>query len=99
FMADNTNLDKSYLINWHDTDYYRLVKGISGVGTNLIDVAKKRDPIKHRLKATRDASGNFELFFDGKSEGTATDTELKTGNYLAVRGYEIGESTDNIKVY
>jgi len=54
----------------------------------------------YALKVTRDSSGNFELFVDGTSKGTATDTWLPTQNYIVLElGDDNASAMDNLKVY
>jgi len=36
----------------------------------------------HTIKVTRDASGNYELFVDGDSKGTGSDSYLPSANYV-----------------
>lgn len=54
---------------------YKLQKVSGGTQSNLITPGWTNDTNVHTWKHTRDSYGNFELFFDGTSQGTATDTE------------------------
>lgn len=67
---------------------------------NLISANKAVDTDWHTVKLTRDSDGNFELFWDGASVGTATDTTTTTFDKLRMReidGYEA--RFDNLGVY
>lgn len=59
-----------------------LIKYDSGGNpTTLITSAFGTWEADHVIKLTRDSSGNFELFLDGTSLGTATDNTITSFNY------------------
>ena len=71
-----------------------------GTSTDLIQSPWTEATGTYRLKVTRDSSGNFEMFVDGVSKGTATDTFLPTANYIALRVDDDNSSAmDNLEVY
>jgi len=49
-------------------------------GYVLIDQSWTIDIDWHTAKITRDANGIFEIFLDGVSKGTVTDTDITTTN-------------------
>jgi len=60
-----------------------LGKIVNGVGSGLLSFAI--DLGEHTIKITRDSDGNFEVFYDGVSKGTATDTNITTSNYINIK--------------
>jgi len=83
--------------------YQKLVKDDAGTVTAVIDTGTgviADDGTYHTYKYTRDSDGNWEMFQDGSSLGTATDTFLPTANKLRFRNWEDAEvDFDNLKVY
>lgn len=54
---------------------FKLVKIESGSSSHIIDSSWEDDQgIQHTVRYTRDSYGEFELFYDGASQGTGTDT-------------------------
>lgn len=58
----------------NDDANYRVFKNVGGTGTALIDSSWDNDTTTHRTAYERDAYGNHELFYDGVSKGTGSDT-------------------------
>jgi len=97
FMHDGTS--------GNDAQYHgaspdlRLVTG----ATVLINPTVAIDTNEHTVKVTRDSSGNFELFWDGVSQGTGTNTEVTTSTRMEVNcncdGSAAPSRIDNIKAY
>jgi len=56
--------------------HYRITKEVDGVTTAVITSTWTPDNAEHTTTITRDTDGNWELFLDGISKGTATDTWL-----------------------
>jgi len=71
----------------------------NGVGTPIINPGWVADAGAHTIKVTRDAAGNFELFFDGASVGTALDNTYTTSLYMFLRLYNSVDYIDNLEVY
>jgi len=65
--------------------YFWLEKIVNGTITGLLGPTVTADTNWHHLAVSRDESGNFEIFFDGVSQGTATDTSITTSKYLALK--------------
>jgi len=66
---------------WYDSGHatysVELYKRVAASQTSLIDNgAVISDTNEHYVEFTRDVKGNFELFVDGVSKGTATDTYM-----------------------
>lgn len=83
------------------TDLY-LTEWTANTPTNVIVGTWANDASAHVLKATRDGSGNFELFQDAVSKGTGTDTTTNTSTVLGFRNYGTSSgqcSWDTMKVY
>lgn len=59
-----------------------LKKIVGGSITDLIMFGV--DLGEHTIKITRDSSGNFEIFYDGASQGTTTDTDITSTNYFNI---------------
>lgn len=104
FMSDSNNIPNNSN-NWQlrttcagDFDLYKYV---SGSGTNVISSTWTANTAWHTIKATRDADGNWEIFFDGTSKGTAIDTWLPTINYLTISNHPVTNYehyVDNLEV-
>jgi len=77
-----------------------LCKIVNGEATSLITFAL--DSSVRIIKITRDSNGNFEIFRDGESQGTVTDTDITSSNYFNIK---FNKSTygnlylDNLEVY
>jgi len=88
-----------------DGSYGYLQKDDAGTTTTVIDSGGQiGDTNFHTLKATRDADANWEYFFDGVSQGTATDSFMPTKNSTRVQSRANDDVTsthhyDNLKVY
>jgi len=79
-------------------EWYQLVRTD---GTVLINSTWSCDTNWHTCKVTRDGAGNWELFLDGNSKGTATDTTYTDFNRVRCRGAYGGHyyRWDDMKVY
>jgi len=78
--------DNKVLLFVGDSQYeqFRLRKVDAGTGTDLLSPGWASDSAQHTSKVTRDADGNFEIFLDGSSKGTATDTFWPTENNTGI---------------
>ena len=79
-----------------DWDVY---KTIAGAGAVLIDTSASNDIAQHTTKLTRDSSGNFEIFLDGVSKGTATNTEITSFTEYHVIGGTDSCNFDDLKIW
>jgi predicted amidophosphoribosyltransferase len=72
----------------------RLVRrsGATTTDFNLISTTWTPDTVAHTGKITRNAAGLFEIFLDGASKGTATDTTHTTSSYVGL--HFVGSSAD-----
>lgn len=61
----------------HDGSYYLTLRD-NGTATNLISSTWADDLNQHTITSTRDEDSNFELFLDGTSQGTTTDSTYTT---------------------
>jgi len=66
-------------------DDFQLRKTVGGSESVIINSLWTVDLNWHEIKVTRDTSGNFELFLDGVSKGTVTDTDVTTSSYIKYR--------------
>lgn len=95
--TDNSN---TLRVSIESDDDYMLVKIDGGTTTILVSSTWDGDTTQHTTKVTRDANGNFELFYDGVSQGTATDTFLPSTRDLSFLNNADSEvDIDNLKVY
>jgi len=82
---------------------YKLIKVVGGSETEIIAYSADPDTNWHTIKLTRDANGNYELFVDGKSVGTGSDTWIPTKNEFRIRAYSCANNRNAeiawIKVY
>jgi len=83
------------------TSHLELVKNIGAGEVIMIATDRAIDTNTHTIKVTRDAVGNFELFFDGASKGTATDNNVTTCALIRIESQWFGQPFyhDDIKVY
>jgi hypothetical protein len=84
--------------------FYKLRKKVTGTESDIISSTLTPNTIEHTCKLTRDASGNFELFFDGVSKGTATNNEISSSSELHLAKVDTvvagsSKELDNLKVY
>lgn len=80
---------------------FRLLLRVNGNNDHaVIDGIWDNDTNPHTAKITRDASGNFELFYDGSSIGTGTDTTFTSTAGTGI-GMDVGPAMywDNLRVY
>lgn len=97
-LEDSSNWWKAFLRedSWQ---YAQLKKADAGTTTVVIDSTWAVDTNWHSRKATRDAYGNWELFFDGASQGTATDSFLPAAEVIHItNGTGADASYDNLEV-
>ena len=85
-----------------DGSAYRLEKRVGGTRSILIDSTWDGDDAWHEAKFTRDESGNLELFYDGVSKGTATNTAITSFDTLEVyysNGVQVDGYFDDLEVF
>ena len=76
-----------------------LMKYQGGAATYLIESTWSEATGTYTFKVTRDSSGNFEIFVNGVSKGTATDSFLPTQNYLQLKvDGDNASAMDNLEV-
>ena len=83
------------------TESMRISKFVSDTETSLLQTNLSLGNGWHTYKIIRDADGNFEMFLDGTSEGTVTDTTFTTSNNMRLKEiYNVAETInfDNLKV-
>jgi len=81
------------------TNVVGLEKYVSGSRTGLISWDRDTT-VMHTIKVTRDANGNWEIFDDGVSKGTTTDTSITSSNEIRIIAENSGPThIDNLKVY
>jgi len=78
-----------------------LRKYSAGEAIDLLNISITPDTNQHVYKVARDNSGNFELFMDGESKGTVSDTEFYTSKYLQFMSAGVDEDSyfDDLKIY
>ncbi|MDI6903815.1 MAG: hypothetical protein QMC77_08800 [Methanocellales archaeon] len=86
------------------TDVVRLWKIVAGTATVLISTAMGLVAgVYETHKITRDSSGNYEIFIDGVSKGTATDVAITSSNKFQFSNPKTSTPSacriDNVKVY
>jgi len=89
------------LYNRIDKIGFDFQKCISGSTTTLIDNdVLGLDSTWENMAVTRDINGNFEIFLEGTSRGTVTDTDLTESNNLYLGCISLNDTYfDNLKVY
>ena len=81
FISDNEGISAGgYKIKIDSGENITLER--SGVGVLISATATPVPGQYHKYEVTRSASGEFELFFDGVSQGTATDNIIKESAFM-----------------
>jgi len=99
-FIDTDNFYSAYISGFDD--YVRFDKFVTGSITHLIAGSITRNTNWHEVKITRDADGNFELFYDGTSKGTTTDTSHSSGDLVIGQLREENDEdvyVDDLEVY
>jgi len=99
-FIDTDNFYSAYISGFDN--YVRFDKFVTGSITHLIAGSITRDTDWHEVKITRDADGNFELFYDGTSKGTTTDTSHSSGDLVIGQLREVNDEdvyVDDLEVY
>jgi len=67
----------------------------------VIDNGWTPDANPHTVKLTRNSANSFELFLDGVSKGTGTNSDFTTSSYMGVRyrNDSVANRFDNLEVY
>jgi len=66
---------------------------------HIISTTWANDLFDHTFEVTKDGAGNFELFIDGVSKGTAHDTEFSSSSYMSFWEHNyVGIDIDNFRV-
>jgi hypothetical protein len=92
--------DNGYIIEIRDGSRYALVLRQNGFSSEIINGSWDNDTNQHTARVTRDNNGNWQLFYDGKSVGKATDNTFTTTNGTGI-GMDSGSSIyfDNFRVF
>ena len=95
--------DNYYLMDMNATGALRLVRSTTDLGgAAIISTTWTADTGWHTMKITRDINGNFEIFLDGVSKGTVTNTLITTSNNIELGHYTVttiqNAAFDNLKV-
>lgn len=94
FISDGYTLlninNKVYInIRWTDGGSdYRLVKDDSGTISDLISPGWTPDTNTHTSEFSRSSFGDYELFLDGVSQGTTTDTFDLNGQHCSIHYFD-----------
>jgi len=78
----------------------KFCKSVSLSETVLIDASI--NPVEgawYDINVTRSKTGSWELFVNGASKGTASDTTYTTATHVVLRGYHATASIDNIIIF
>ncbi|RKZ28852.1 hypothetical protein DRQ36_09820, partial [bacterium] len=67
------------------SEAFTLYRWDNGSATAIIDATVTHDTNWHTMKVTRDAAGNFEIFYDGISKGTVTDATYSACTHIHFR--------------
>jgi len=76
FLLEDADNRVEVLVGHGGTHRLRYQDG--GATTDLVNGSKPDDTNRHTTRVERDRDGNWELFLDGSSQGTATDAFLPT---------------------
>ena len=98
FIIDYTIPDTYYFIGISAFDKYSMYKVFTGSYYELIS-DDYFGAGTYRMSVSRDSSGNFEIFIDGVSRGTTTDTDIVRSDYLRLRSEDVGVEFDDLVVY
>jgi len=78
-------------------DTYKLKKIKDGAETDLISLSWGGLTGWHTHEIVRDENGNFEIFLDGASKGTATDEDITSSNEIRLSGKD--DATGAVTLY
>lgn len=87
-----------YYWRWDNSDGYMIYDEVDGA--DVISVTHAEDTATHAVKITRASGGDWELFFDGASDGTATDATTTSIDEIRINNIEdIEVHEDDLKIY
>jgi len=87
-----------YGLQWVYDDTFRLYDDVDNA--NVISATHAEDTDWHTGKVTRDSDGNWEIFWEGASDGTGTDTTTTSIDEIWIENDEdIEVHYDNFKVH
>lgn len=98
-FIDADNLYDIELSSRSAESWVKFRKCVAGSWTDLISGTWTIDTDWHTITLMRDAAGNFELFFDGVSQGTCTDTSHTSTSVIKLQTEGDPSDFDDIKVY
>jgi len=87
-----------YTIARADGTNYKLYKKVSGSNFKIISATWPNDTSWHTHELTRSSYGEYELFFEATSKGTATDTFLPDVNQFRFYTVNIGADFDSLVI-
>ncbi len=81
YLLFGSDYQNGYTVTfYHVSNEMYIGKLVDGVFSSILVINDYPfDTESHRVKVTRNESGGFELFFDGVSKGTVTDTTFTSG--------------------
>lgn len=96
---NNKNLNNGYFIWWdEDGSQYNINSDEEGSTSNIIGSSWTVNTNTHVTKVTRNSYGHLELFLDGTSQGTSTDTKWSNFQYMALTNEMERVDYDNLEV-
>lgn len=97
--ANDGTPDNGYIIQTRTEGNYELRVRSGGFSTDLIRSSWGVDTVTHTEEVNRDSYADLELFLDGASQGTATDTTYSSARHLGIYSrYGNGWTYDNLVV-
>jgi len=93
--------DNNYMAYGYWSDSIKLINKVGGSVTYPIDMTYTSDTAWHKIKVRRDGYGNYEIWLDDVSKGTATSTDITTSNYIQFYNWHFSgrqQRYDNISV-
>ena len=113
-FSGNTGVDNLYFMHVDDNNAYYIqfaayggygdfYKVVGGADTKILECSLVVDTDEHIVKVTRNSSGNFEVFQDDVSKGTAIDNDITSSNHFR-QSFEDYKQTfdyylDDLKIY
>lgn len=87
-----------YGVTFSNIETISVVESVNGTPTDLISSTAQPLQTKVTVRVTRDFKGEFTLYLDGVSIGTATDITVVSNN-LVVCDFDAGDKISNIKFW
>jgi len=92
--------DEKWMITLWSGGQAMLRKRQSGTTTRVIEGTWPADGVAHSMTVERDGAGNWEFYFDGASQGTATDSYMPASQRMRITNQaDVALTVQEIRFY